>query len=188
MPVLRCFWRSGHFNPCHTTRLEQESEMKRVIASIAAGACLLFLTAGAAFAASSLSKPTRPRQRDKKGHPLIHAPWAAQVRATRPRRRDHRSTRAGPRVRCTQETRTPNHSRIPILLLRSPSTTSHASKCRKRTDGRSMPGSARHRRRRKVRTADSDCCFPVRGRFLAGHAARVDAVVRECLAGRQCLS
>ena len=27
--------------------------MKRVIASIAAGACLLFLTAGAAFAASS---------------------------------------------------------------------------------------------------------------------------------------
>ena len=43
--------------------------MKRVIASIAAGACLLFLTAGAAFAASSPSKPTQTPTTGHKGAP-----------------------------------------------------------------------------------------------------------------------
>ena len=43
--------------------------MKRVIASIAAGACLLFLTAGAAFAASSPSKPTQNPTTGHKGAP-----------------------------------------------------------------------------------------------------------------------
>ena len=43
--------------------------MKRVIASIAAGACLLFLTAGAAFAASSHSKPTQNPTTGHKGAP-----------------------------------------------------------------------------------------------------------------------
>jgi hypothetical protein len=43
--------------------------MKRVIASIAAGACLLLLTAGAAFAASSLSKPTQNPTTGHRGAP-----------------------------------------------------------------------------------------------------------------------
>jgi hypothetical protein len=43
--------------------------MKRVIASIAGGACLLLLTTGATFAASSVSKPTQTPTTGHKGAP-----------------------------------------------------------------------------------------------------------------------
>jgi hypothetical protein len=43
--------------------------MKRVIASIAAGTCLLLLTAGVAFAASSLPKPTQNPTTGHRGAP-----------------------------------------------------------------------------------------------------------------------
>jgi hypothetical protein len=43
--------------------------MKRVTASIAGGACLLLLTTGATFAASSVSKPTQSPTTGQKGAP-----------------------------------------------------------------------------------------------------------------------
>jgi hypothetical protein len=65
--------------------------MNRVIASIAAGACLLLLPAGAAFAASSVPKPTQSPTTGHRGAPTntcgaagTATPGAAAVAAGSP--------------------------------------------------------------------------------------------------------
>jgi hypothetical protein len=112
--------------------------MKRIMASLAIGA--LFLTAGAAFADSSGTKPVQTPTTGHRGVPTntYGAPGTATPGGAGAAL-GSRSTPAGRRVRCTRETRALRHLRIPIRLQRSRSTTSRAS----RTTAKYLDGAPR---------------------------------------------